>query len=57
MKGRVEKNDAPLPGVKCVVNSCHYYMQGDYCSAQKIEIQPRDAASTEETDCATFIKE
>ncbi len=57
MKGRVDKTNSPLPGVKCVVNSCHYYMQGDLCSAQRIEIQPRDASSTEETDCATFVRQ
>mgnify|MGYP000885818839 FL=1 len=57
MQGRVDKTNSPLPGVKCVVNSCHYYIQGDQCSAQRIEIQPRNASSTEETDCATFIKQ
>ncbi|SDZ22228.1 protein of unknown function [Proteiniborus ethanoligenes] len=51
---RVEKTNKPLNGVKCVVNTCHYYAQGDYCSAAQIEIQPRNASSTEETDCATF---
>lgn len=51
---KVEKTNRPLDGVKCVVNTCHYHTQGDYCSASKIEIQPRNASSTEETDCATF---
>ncbi len=55
MHGRVQKNHNHIPGVKCVVNSCHYYADGDYCNAAKIEIQPRDARSTEETDCATFV--
>ncbi len=54
---RVEKTDTPLDGVKCVVNTCVYHEHGDYCSASKIEIQPRNAASTEETDCATFSPE
>ncbi|MBU5310564.1 DUF1540 domain-containing protein [Tissierella carlieri] len=41
-------------GVKCVVNTCHYYENGDLCTAGKIEIRPRNASSSEETDCATF---
>ena len=51
---RVEKTNERLDGVKCVVNTCHYYVSGDHCSAANIEIQPRNASSTEETDCATF---
>ncbi|OGO76674.1 MAG: DUF1540 domain-containing protein [Clostridiales bacterium GWB2_37_7] len=54
MQGKVEKRDHHLPGVKCIVNTCHYYEQGDHCSASKIEIQPRNASHSEETDCATF---
>lgn len=50
----INKTDEPLDGVKCVVNTCHYHVLGDQCSATKIEIQPRNASSTEETDCATF---
>lgn len=41
-------------GVKCIVNTCHYYKSGDQCTAGKIEIQPRNATSSEETDCGTF---
>ncbi len=51
---RIEKTDRNLSGVKCVVNTCHYHAEGDYCTAASIEIQPRNAASTDETDCATF---
>lgn len=54
---QVNKMNHPNEGVKCVVNSCYYYMTGDKCSAEKIEVQPRNASSTEETDCATFIPE
>lgn len=43
-----------ISGVKCVVNTCHYHYQGDLCSAGTIEITPRDASSTDETDCNTF---
>lgn len=56
MQGRVEKNSDHLSGVKCVVDTCQYHSNGDYCNAAKIEIQSRDAKSTEETDCATFIE-
>jgi hypothetical protein len=54
MEGRVEKRDHHLSGVKCVVNTCQYHASGDYCNAEKIEIQPRNAADTQDTDCATF---
>jgi len=52
-----EKMSSPNTGIKCVVNTCHYYMSGDHCSAQQIEVQPRDASNTEQTDCATFMPE
>ncbi|MBZ2174482.1 DUF1540 domain-containing protein [Schnuerera sp. xch1] len=51
---RIEKTDDHIDGVKCVVNTCYYYESGDRCNAAKIEIQPRNATNTEETDCATF---
>ena len=51
------KMDRPNQGIKCVVNTCHYYMSGDHCLAEKIEVQPRNASNTQETDCATFIPE
>ncbi|MGB7605518.1 MAG: DUF1540 domain-containing protein [Lutisporaceae bacterium] len=54
MQGRVDKTQESLSGVKCVVNTCHYYVQGDHCSASRIEIQPKNASNTEDTDCATF---
>ena len=41
-------------GVKCVVNTCQYYKQGNLCTAGKIEILPKNATSVEETDCGTF---
>ncbi|NLK73521.1 MAG: DUF1540 domain-containing protein [Clostridiales bacterium] len=52
---RANKMDQPNQGVKCVVNTCYYYMSGDHCSADKIEVQPKNASNTEETDCATFV--
>lgn len=57
MQGRVGKDENPIGRVKCVVNTCHYYESGDHCKAEHIEIQPRNANSTEETDCATFMPE
>ncbi|MCX7747769.1 MAG: DUF1540 domain-containing protein [Clostridia bacterium] len=51
----VKKMNQPNQGIKCIVNTCYYYMNGDQCSAEKIEVQPRNAANTQETDCATFI--
>jgi hypothetical protein len=53
-KMRVNKMDHPNQGSKCVVNTCHYYISGDHCTAEKIELQPRNAHDTHETDCATF---
>lgn len=51
---RVNKTDNPISRVKCVVNTCAYYVSGDHCAAEMIEVQPRNAADTQETDCATF---
>lgn len=49
-----QKNHKHNPGVKCVVNTCHYYCEGNHCDAPKIEVQHRNANSSTETDCATF---
>ena len=54
---KANKMNGPNQGVKCIVTNCHYYMQGDHCSAEKIEIKPSNARETEETDCGTFIPE
>ncbi|MDF2523798.1 MAG: hypothetical protein K0R31_1439 [Clostridiales bacterium] len=51
---KATKMNQPNEGIKCVVNSCYYYMSGDHCSAQKIEVEPRNASDSEQTDCATF---
>ena len=52
---RIEKSNNHINGVKCVVSSCYYHENGDYCNAAKIEIQPKNASDTQETDCATFV--
>jgi len=54
---KVRKMQSPNTGIKCEVNTCHYYMDGDHCTAERIEIKPRNASSSEQTDCATFIRE
>lgn len=51
---KANKMDKPNGGIKCGVNSCYYYMQGDYCIADKIEVQPKNASNSQETDCETF---
>lgn len=53
----VEKMNTPNQGIKCVVNTCHYYMSGDHCAASMIEVQPKNANNSQETDCATFTPE
>lgn len=57
MEGKVEKMSAPNPGIRCIVNTCHYYSSGDHCHASMIEVQPSNASDSDETDCATFIPE
>jgi hypothetical protein len=51
----VNKMNHANQGIKCVVNTCHYYMSGDNCTAEKIEVQPKNASNIQDTDCATFI--
>lgn len=57
MQGHIKKMPQPNQGIKCVVNTCHYYGTGDHCHAEKIEVQSPNARSTEMTDCATFLPE
>jgi hypothetical protein len=39
------------------VKNCKYYMSGDHCAANQIEIQNKYANNSQQTDCATFIPE
>ncbi len=48
------KMNHPNDGIKCSVNTCYYYMQGDHCSADIIRVAPKNAADSQETDCSTF---
>ncbi|OLS02807.1 DUF1540 domain-containing protein [Tissierella creatinophila] len=50
----MHNKDEVIEGVKCIVNNCHYNSEGNKCVAGKIEIAPRNANSSEETDCNTF---
>ncbi|AHF10773.1 MULTISPECIES: DUF1540 domain-containing protein [Dehalobacter] len=54
---KAKKMQGPNTGIRCMVNTCYYYMNGDHCTAEKIEVQPRNAGNSEQTDCATFSKE
>lgn len=49
------KNNNSINRVKCMVNTCIYHGEGDHCNAPSIEIQPKNATSAQETDCATFV--
>lgn len=51
------KMNHPNDGIKCTVNTCYYYMQGDSCTADKIWVEPKNAANSQQTDCATFVPE
>ncbi|MGI5912247.1 MAG: DUF1540 domain-containing protein [Syntrophomonadaceae bacterium] len=55
MEGRVKKSSKKLDGVRCVVDSCYYWGDNDCCMASQIEIEPRGADMSENTDCSTFI--
>ena len=52
---KTTKMDRPNDAIKCSVNTCYFYMQGDHCTAQEIQVEPRDSMTSEETDCATFF--
>ncbi len=54
---KTTKMDHPNQGIKCEVKNCKYYMSGDHCAANQIEIQNKYANNSQQTDCATFIPE
>ena len=51
----VRKMDKPNEGIKCIVNTCEYYMNGDHCAAEQILVEPRNAKESGQTDCSTFV--
>ncbi|HWQ41668.1 MAG TPA: DUF1540 domain-containing protein [Desulfosporosinus sp.] len=57
MPNQAKKMTNPNGGIKCLVNTCHYYGSGDHCFADKIEVQAPNASSSEMTDCVTFLPE
>ncbi len=44
------------PGIACEATNCTYNINGSQCTAAKIQVTPKQAKASEETDCATFIK-
>ncbi|OPZ90735.1 MAG: hypothetical protein BWY74_02219 [Firmicutes bacterium ADurb.Bin419] len=52
---KANKMNHPNEGIKCEVNTCYFYMKGDHCTASMIEVQPKNAHDSQETDCATFV--
>ncbi|ADY57441.1 protein of unknown function DUF1540 [Syntrophobotulus glycolicus DSM 8271] len=51
----VKKMDSPNTGIKCEVSTCRYYSSGDHCTAEIIEVQNKDASTSRDTNCNTFI--
>lgn len=51
---KANKMDHPNGGISCQVSNCQYYMTGNYCSADKIQVTPQHANNTKDTDCSTF---
>lgn len=50
------KMSSPNESINCSVNTCYFYTQGDKCSADKIKVEPMNAADEQQTDCSTFTK-
>lgn len=47
-------NGEALDGVKCVVQSCVYNKEGRECTAKSILVEPKNANTSDDTDCSTF---
>lgn len=47
-----------LSGVKCTVQTCHFWQQGERCTASAIEVNVdgggKQANRSEQTNCHTF---
>lgn len=50
----MEDTGRALDGVKCVVSSCEYNKDGSKCTASSILVEPKNAKSSDDTDCSTF---
>ncbi len=48
-----------LPGVKCTVQSCKFWKQGEHCDASAIEVNVdgggMNARQSDQTNCHTFM--
>ncbi len=53
---KTEKMNQANPGIRCVVQSCTFYMSGDQCCAACIEVSPKNATSAKQTECSSFEK-
>lgn len=42
------------PTITCVVNSCEYWKDGNYCVAEAIEVTGMQADECQDTNCQTF---
>ena len=48
--------DEPNVGIRCVVDTCEYYMRGDHCAAEKIKVEQKNDDDSNGTDCSTFTR-
>jgi hypothetical protein len=51
----LDKGRGFAPGVKCIVSTCEYWDNGDYCTARDIKISGKNSDECEDTDCHTFV--
>lgn len=54
MLANVNRIEAPIPRVKCSVETCKFNENGNLCLAEAIEVQGPNARDLQHTDCATF---
>ncbi|NLZ82114.1 MAG: DUF1540 domain-containing protein [Clostridiales bacterium] len=52
----IKKMDEPNVGIRCVVDTCEYYMRGDHCAAEKIKVEQKNDDASNGTDCSTFTR-
>lgn len=52
---QAKKMEVANPGIRCAVDTCHYYMCGDHCCAEQIQVGPKGALGSGDTDCTTFV--
>lgn len=52
---KTKKMDSPNTGIKCEVSTCKYYVSGDHCTAEQIQVHNKTASTSQDTNCDTFI--